>query len=331
MYTFPYKNNIFLAMFLLSLTVQPVFAKNMYRWIDENGNVIYSDQIPPNQSKHRREYLNKDAQTVTIVEKEKTKDQYELEQRLILLREKQKEIIAKHKAYDNVLLTTFRNIEDMKMSLKEKVSSLDGQKNIIKGNLNRIETQLRQQQQKAAQYERDGKKLPTKLLTSIADSKKQIKVILQEISRQNNNKKKIVAKFEEDIARFAFLTQSKMASKAVSHKTAEDKAANELGLFLCSSEMLCNKAWQRARQFVINNSMTPINFATNRLIMSQAPLKDTELSLSVSKMNTENFKQLFFLDIRCRNSFIGEQLCNGIKAKYLRKTFNQYIKSSGAE
>jgi hypothetical protein len=314
---------------VLTLSCQSVFSNKLFRWIDNNGNVFYSDQIPPNQATHRRESLNKNARTVKVIEKEKTKAQRELEKRLGKLRKKKDKIIAKQRTYDRVLLSTYRNVPSMKSALKAKMSALEGQKQLVKGNLIRLELQLKQQQKKAAQYERDGRTVPEKLLADISSSKEKVEETFIDISKRIEQKKRAREQFEVDIARYSFLTQSNAVnSKVLSQKTAENRAADELGLFLCETRKQCNKAWISAKQFVLTNSMTALDIETNRLIMSQAPYKDTELSLSVSKLKTKHKQHQLFLDVRCRNSSLGDELCKGEKAKKLRRSFNGYIKSA---
>ncbi|MFW5444382.1 MAG: DUF4124 domain-containing protein [Methylococcaceae bacterium] len=321
------KNNSILILMLLAVCSQAVFAK-MYRWVDEQGNVFYSDQVPPKQSQYRRESLNNNARVIEVVEKQKTKAQQQLDKRLNTLRKQQDEIIKKQKAQDKVLLSTFRSLKDMALALEGKMSSLDGQRKSIRGNLKRIELQLQQQQKKAAQFERDGRIVPPFLLKDIVDSKEQIKLAKIEIAYQFEKKARIKEKFEADIDRFAYLTQSDKESKDLSRQTAEKKAATELGLYICESVQQCNKAWQSAKQFVNTYSTTALDIETAILIMSQTPYKETDFSLSVSKVNVGNNKQpQLFLDIRCHHSSIGKELCNGEKAAKIRSSFSGYIES----
>jgi len=321
--------NTLLIVLLLTLSGQLVHAKKLYRWVDDSGNVRYSDQVPPDQVKHRREALNEKARVIDVVEKQKTKAQRDLEKRLMSLRKQQNEIIRKQKAHDKVLLSTFRNINDMEMSLKGKMLAMDGQRKVIKGNLERIEKQLQKQQKKAAQFERDGRKVPTKVLADISTTKEQIKLAYIEISRQFDKKKRVREAFEADISRFVFLTQSETEeSTDLSRKTAEKKAANELGLFVCKTLKQCDKAWISAKQFVFEYSTTALDIETDKLIMSQAPYKDSDLSLSISKMDMDNSKQQLFLDIRCRKSSMGKELCRGSNAKKIRASFSAYIEST---
>lgn len=319
---------IVITVLFLMLGAQSALAKKMYRWVDEQGNIRYSDQVPPDQVKHRRESLSDTARVLEVVEKEKTKAQRELEKRLLILRKQQDEIIKKQKSHDKVLLSTFRTVDDMELAFKGKMLALDGQRKMFQGNLKRLEQQLQQQQKRAAQYERDGRKVPPVLLAKIADFKEQIAQAFIEISKQFDKKKRVGEQFEADIARFAFLTQSGSESKVLSRKTAENKAENELGLYICETEAQCDKAWLAAKQFVYSYSTTELDIETGTLIMSMTPYKDTDLSLSVSKMDEDNNKKQIFLDIRCRNSSSGKELCRGEKAKKIRYSFSDYIKSA---
>ena len=325
------KKYIVIAVLFLMLGGQSAFAKKMFRWVDEQGNVRYSDQVPPDQVTYRRESLNKNARVVKILEKEKTKAQLELESRLNILRQQQKAIIEKQKSNDKVLLSTFRNLNDMNLTLKGKMLALDGQRKLLESNLKSIERHLQQHQTKAAQFERDGKRVPKKLLSKISNSKKQVVKAQKEISRQDEKKNREKLAFEADLERFAFLTQSNKESKDLSLLTAENKAANELGLYICESVQICEKAWMSAKQFVNRYSTLAIEIETDNLIMGGAPYQDTDLSLSVSKMEINKNKKQIFLDIRCRKSSLGAELCAGPKVNTIRSSFSEYIKAAITE
>ncbi len=310
------------------MSAEAASTKKMYRWVNENNKVYFSDQMPPDQVKHRRETLNKHARVIDVVEKEKTKAQQGLEKRLVKLRIQQQAILQKQKIKDKVLLTTFRNLEDIGLALKGKMLALDGQRRVVQGNLDRLNKQLRQQQQRAAQHERDGHKVPNNISDNISSSKMQIEMTLIEISKKFENKRNTRKKFEEDIARFTFLTQSKVNSHILTRKTAESKAESELGVYFCETEKICDRAWAYAKQFISTYSTTNLYVETERLIMSQDPTKNTDLSLSASKMNVENNKYQVFLDIRCYKSSLGKDLCAGVEARHIRHSFSDYIKSA---
>lgn len=135
----------------------------MYKWVNEKGETIFSDQVPPEQAQHRREALNEKGRVVEITEQAKTKEQQAMDNRLEALRKAQEKIIEQQKANDKVLLSTFRNLDDMQASLYATMQSLDSQRNVAQGNLKRVEIQLETQQKQAGTLERNGKKVPQTL------------------------------------------------------------------------------------------------------------------------------------------------------------------------
>jgi hypothetical protein len=106
------------------------------------------------------------------------------------------------------------------------------------------------------------------------------------------------------------------------------KAAVELGLYLCNSSSQCAKAWESAHQFVRRFSTTPIDIDNDKLLMTAEPAADSDLSLSVSKIDMGNNQQQLFLDIRCRQSSLGMELCAGDKVRDIRTSFRSYIENA---
>ncbi len=302
------------------------YAKKMYRWVDEQGNIRFSDQIPQNQIQHKREALNENARVVEVIEEAKTQEQIELEKRLKKLRWEQEKIITKQKSHDKVLLSTFRNINDMKMALKGKLSALNAQRKVAEGNRVRLQNQLAKQQKQAANIERNGRQVSKSLINEIASTKEQIDYSDIEILRHTEKKLLVKRNFEKDIERFIFLTQTKDSTK-LSSQTAETKAANELGLYICKAAPECENAWNSARKFVAKHSTTKIDIDSDKLIMRAAPMGDDDLSLSVSRLNLDQGRQQLFLDIRCRKSTVGIELCASDQVKSIRRSFNRFIAS----
>jgi hypothetical protein len=307
---------------------QAAYAKKMYRWVDENGKTFLSDQVPPEQVQHRREQLSEKGHVVGVTEKAKTKEQIALDRRLDALRKAQEEIITKQKANDKVLLSTFRNLNDMQEALKKKMYAMDSQLKLLHSNKNQAEAELENHLRKAANHERSGEKISGALSLGIEKTREQIKAIESEIEKQENKKRQASAAFEADIERYKYLTHSNTeAPQALSDKTAEIKAAVELGLYLCTSPTQCVKAWEVARQFVRAFSTTPSDIDNERLLMTAEPLADSDLSLSVSKIDMGNNQQQLFLDIRCRQSSLGVELCASDKVREIRTSFRGYIEN----
>jgi hypothetical protein len=338
MKTRPFSVSIFLAGFLFLCSSQPALAaekahidkthKKMYKWVDEHGETKFSDQVPPEESKYRRESLNEKGQVLEITEQAKTKEQQAMDNRLKALKKAQEKIIFEQASNDKVLLSTFRNVEDMQASLYATMQSLDAQRNVAQGNLKRVEIQLETQQKKAAELERNGKQAPPALLNEIKQTEAQIQVAYAEINKQIEKKNRIKADFEADIERFKFLTQENTDPSKTSEKTAQNKIADEIGLYICETDELCAKAWISAHDFIRANTTTPIDTDTDKLILGRAPATDSDLSMAVSKLEDENKKQQLFLDIRCHQSSLGIELCASQKVRDIRSAFRPFIEAA---
>lgn len=317
--------SIFLSCFLFLCGSPAAYAKNMYKWVDEHGETKFSDQVPPEESKYRRESLNENARVVEVTEQAKTKEQQAIANRLNALKKEQEKIIAQQAANDKVLLSTFRNAEDLEASLYATMQSLDAQRNVAQGNLKRIESLLETQQKKAAELERNGKKVPKIMLDEIKQTEAQLQVAYAEINKQIEKKNRAKAESEANIERFKFLTQANADPSQATDKMAQTKIADEIGLFACETDALCTKAWASAHDFIRANATTPIDTDTDKLILGRAPATDSDLSLSVSKLEDENKKQQLFLDIRCRESSLGAELCASQKVRDMRSGFRPFL------
>lgn len=326
---------LFISLFLYAafgLTAgQAAYAKKMYRWVDENGKTFLSDQVPPEHIQHRREELSEKGRVVQITEKAKNHEQIALDRRLDALRKAQEEIIAKQKVNDKVLLSAFRNLNDMQEALKKKMHAMDSQTMILHGNKKRAETELENHLKRAASHERSGEKIPPSLTQDINKTRAQVKAVEAEIEKQEDKKRHVKAAFDADIERYKFLTHSDTgAPEELSDKTAEMKAAVELGLYLCGSPAQCEKAWESAHQFVRTFSTRPTDINNEKLLMTAEPAADSDLSLSVSKIDMGNNQQQLFLDIRCRQSSLGMELCASDKVRDIRTSFRTYIENGVA-
>ena len=319
------RRGTFGLLLLLLISNSPSYAKKMYRWLDENGRVFFSDQVPPDQVQHQRETLNEKTRVLNRLEKAKTVDELNLQKRLETLRKEQAKIIAKQMSNDKVLMATYRSTDDIKRAKDNKLALLNGEKKVLEVNKQRLEQQLQQQQQQAANHERNAQTIPEKLLKDLASTRQQIDFATQELDRHEQKRQTVEQTFNADIARFEFLNQGLGDTKSLQN-TPTALSDSDIGLFICQDSEQCTKAWKIAGEFVYQYATTGRDVETDRLIMSAPPTDDEDLSLSVSKLNEGNVQQIF-LDIRCKASPIGQELCSSEKARTIRQGFTAFIQS----
>lgn len=304
----------------------------LYQWKDEKGKTYYADKIPPKHSRYRRNRLNKDIQVIDVTEAAKTKEQWISDKRLEKLKKEQEKLIARQKSDDRVLLSTFRSEEDMRKTLDGKLLAITAHQKVSRGNLLRLENQLESQQKIAAEYERDGKTIPENVLDEIQSIERQIQLTMDEINQHIQQKRDVEKSFQADIDRYIYLTRSKSERERPNLQSTRTESDHFLtGLYTCDKETQCHKAWEAARSFVENHSTTGIDVESDKLILSRDPKDDHDLSLSVSRVSKEQNRSQFFLDIRCRNSSQGRELCASPEVLNLRPEFRHYIEAAMAQ
>ena len=317
-------SRIFLSSLLLFCANQFAHAKKMYRWVDEYGNTYFSDLVPPDKVQYKRDSLSRSGRVLEVIERAKTQEQRELEKKLAELRKAQEKLIAKQIVHDRLLLTTFDTKDDMIKAINAKNQTLDAQRKVLAGNASRLNQQLEEQQKKAAEFERNAQAVPPQLIKDIDSTQEQISQNMDAINAHILKQIQIAKEDNADVERYLFLTQTKN-SQQQANKIPSIKEANQLGLFYCENDRQCNKAWEIAGDFVNAHSTTMPDVYNDKLIMSRPPAKDTDLSLSLSKIAVSDNDYQLFLDIRCRDSILGQELCASQKVKDIRTAFRPFM------
>ncbi|MEW7977102.1 MAG: DUF4124 domain-containing protein [Candidatus Sedimenticola endophacoides] len=294
-------------------------ASKLYRWVDDEGTVHYTDQVPPEQSRRARTQLNERGMEVVHTEKARTPEQILQEQELQRLRAKQERLRAEQRAKDQVLLRTFRTEEDIRHALEGKLTAVDVMIQITRSNIRRAKVKLSEMQGDAATLERQGRPVSPQLQGNIETTREQIQEGYDTILGLEQQKSAISAKFTADQERFRIL-------KNLKHETQQGMAgAGRPNLLLqtlvpCADEGACAAAWEHAEQYVRIHATTRIQMLSETVIISAPPLKDDDISLTVSRLADGEGAKIF-LDLQCKGSPLGEQLCASERAQEIRSGF----------
>jgi hypothetical protein len=205
--TFP---RVLTCLILLGISIN-VSAGKLYKWIDENGEVRYSDRIPPNQVKREHQTLN--AQGIVIATKQAAKTEDELK----AIKEAARELQAKQEVerqnkeaqgkVDRVLLLTFSSEKEMKRVKNDRIEVLDSVIRLIYKSIATTEERLNRFEDIAEQqYISQEKEVPGGLAQNIEESSRKLKNREKQLSLKLGEKYKIEAQYEIDVARFRLLS-----------------------------------------------------------------------------------------------------------------------------
>ncbi|MGB7933041.1 MAG: DUF4124 domain-containing protein [Gammaproteobacteria bacterium] len=191
------------------LTASSAFGERMYKWVDENGQVHYSNQLPPEVTQRKREVINDQGRTLKVYRAPLTPEEKVEEKRLAELEARKKELAEKRANHDRSLLATYSSKEDMYPVRDEKISAIESLIEVTDNRISSMQNRLLELTEEAASFERSGKQLPASLLSRISNLRKQIKRNKEFAEDKKREIEDIRLQFESDIKRYTELTSEK--------------------------------------------------------------------------------------------------------------------------
>ena len=204
--TFP---GVLVCLILLGISATASAGK-LYKWVDENGEVRYSDRVPVSQVKRELKILN--AQGVVINTKAAAKTEEEIRAGKEAKKELQakRDIVRQNKEtqgrLDRVLFLTFSSEKEMDRVKNDRIDVLDSVIRLIYKSLATTEERLLRFETLAErQYTSKGEEIPGGLAQNIEESTRKIDNRERQLALKLGEKFKIEAQFEIDLARFRLL------------------------------------------------------------------------------------------------------------------------------
>ncbi len=186
---------------LLSVSFQ-ASAALIKCWENNHGVRECGTVVPQEYSQKRIEIINDRGLIVKIVEAAKTKAQLAKERERKRAQKEREDRRKERARLDTILLNTYTTERDLLLAKETNLKGLDGQVEISKGNLRVLEEILVLLRQRAADYERSGKKPPKNLVEEIGETKQQINTKIKHIALKIGQKDKMAERFDKDLKRF---------------------------------------------------------------------------------------------------------------------------------
>lgn len=202
--------NIYCLIATLAITAWPLAAANaakLYKWVDENGRIHYSDKMPPEIVRKEHSVLNDSGLAIKTVEPPKSEEEIAAEQRRAEEEEKRRTeeaaLATAQAKKDRVLLDTFLSEKDMIRARDSRVAALDNSIQLSQTQSNRLELRLADLEKEHALHQSRGNtKMAEQVARQIADTKNMIVENKSYIRSQETEKARIIDKFNADIKRF---------------------------------------------------------------------------------------------------------------------------------
>jgi len=177
-------------------------ADRLYKWVDEDGRVHYSDIIPPQRIDKGHTVVDKDGVVVTTFDAVKHGAALR-EEKARQVREKQALERAHQKAIrDRQLLDTYDTRDQLIEAQDQRLATIDGVLKITVAHINRLKEKHAELIKRAAQHERDGKTVSASLREEIDGLAAQIDQQQAYVDVKTVERERTARQFTEDLARF---------------------------------------------------------------------------------------------------------------------------------
>jgi hypothetical protein len=308
------------------LGTAPLYAGKLYRWVDDEGNVHFTDRMPAEQVDKGRTELNERGLAIEQVAPAKTPEERAREAELERLRRERQRLREKQEAEDRVLLRTFHSVDDIALARDGKLAAVDVLIRVSERNNKLLKTKLAEEEKRAANLERAGKPIPEKWQNEIANTRRSLHESYANILRHEQNKAIIRETYGEDIRRFRALKNMQAEQVDVGHerKSGPAELAN---VYRCEDAVSCDQAWSRAQAFAEDFATTELQQATEDLIITKPPRQDNDISLTIARLReAEGDAATLFLDVQCLDSADGREFCEGREVELIIGRFRPYMR-----
>ena len=211
------------SLVVLGLVVAlPVSAGKLYKWVDEKGNVHYSDRVPPEAAKLAREEKNQDGVTVKEVARAKTEEELAAEAAQRVKDEEARKIAEAQAQADRALMLSYTTEDDLLRAREQELGVIEANMATAKLTIASQEKNLSDLLAHAADFERNKKPVPQAVTDSIAHVRAQIEAQQKTLKEREGSKETVHNEYESKLLRWRELS-AKNAKDAAAAAAAADK------------------------------------------------------------------------------------------------------------
>lgn len=177
--------------------------QKLYRWVDKNGQIHYSDSIPPEYAEQDRDVLNRQGVPVGHEEGIVTPE----ESHAKAAADKAARDIQNQKQRDRTLLQVYQSVEEIEVLRDRRLELIEAQLTINEQSLANLRAKRAQFEKQAMRFlprskEPDAQPLPEELALDLQRSASDIGTQQQNLEKKRLERETIRTNFGADIKRF---------------------------------------------------------------------------------------------------------------------------------
>ncbi|EXJ17171.1 DUF4124 domain-containing protein [Imhoffiella purpurea] len=299
-------------------------AQPLYRWVDENGEVHYTDSVPATESKQGHTRLSDQGLHTEVVPPAPTEAELEKAKELERIKEEEERRIAEQKAADQRLLDRYRTAEELELTREGKIAGVDSliqvKRDLIRANLTRRQ-KLEMQKREALE---SGKPVPSQITADIDNTDAQIRANYAAIVDMEYQKTAIRREFSELLEHYRRLRN--LAAPQDSEPLDTGTVGGVKNLVSCKGIAECTRYWERALAYVRAHSDPKTEIAGPGLMIGfrYDDKKERILTLTWTQQAADRPVHLF-LDVQCIDKQTGSLTCADAEVEQVRDGFGEAV------
>ena len=171
-------------------------------WTDENGQRACGDRVPPKYASAERQVYDQRGLVVEIKAREKTPEELAEEARLAKLAAEQQAREQEQARYDGYLTQAYQSVGDIIDTRDRRVRVLNGRLGLTEKSIADAERSLLDLHKRADSLDSQGKPVPAKLETQIAEFETTLQRNRESAKHMRAERNGIIEQFARDIARY---------------------------------------------------------------------------------------------------------------------------------
>jgi hypothetical protein len=192
---------------LLAGITGPADAR-LYKWVDDQGTVHYSDTLPAAEAQRRRdrEVKSETGLTVDVIEAPPTPAELEAKRRSERAEQRAAQARQEQERRDRILLMTYQNAREIERARDSRLSVISARITLIEQRTEALLEQREAERERVVQMERSGQGDPEPAYERIAELDRRIRENRRAIAEKQAEKVRVREDFDSDLARFRTLT-----------------------------------------------------------------------------------------------------------------------------
>jgi Domain of unknown function (DUF4124) len=177
-------------------------AGKLYKWVDANGNVHYSDSVPPEAVDQARKELSDSGLVVKETERAPTP-----EERAAMEKKKAEEAVlaakqAEIERQEAIMMAAYTSEADIERARDQKIEMIDRQIESYEASLKSLQSSLTQLNARAAENQRAGRPVSEALAAQIEESKKNVQKQEAAIKQKRIDRAGVSGEFDAELKRY---------------------------------------------------------------------------------------------------------------------------------